>query len=445
MLDILLIALVATQQPTYAFVNVNVIPMDRERVLTNQTVVVQGDRIVALGSAGAVKVPEGATRIDGSGKYLIPGLAEMHAHLPPGPTVADTTIERVLALFALNGVTTIRGMLGDPRHLPLRARAAKGELLSPTIYTSAPSLNGNTIKTGKDAIDSVTRYKAAGYDFLKIHPGIKRGVYDTLVATANRVGIRWAGHVPLDVGIEHAIETRYLSVDHLDGYIEGLVPHEGSFTPEQDGFFGLPLVLRADESRIPALVARTKAAGVWVVPTQTLMRHIVDDFSTAEMRNWPEMKYWSKAGVDQWVNLTEKGFRNDPRVTPEMKTRYLELRTKLILALHRAGVGFLLGSDAPQIWNVPGFSAHRELAYLVDAGLTPYQALESGTRNVARYFGTEARTGTVATGKRADLVLLDANPLESIGAVNQQAGVMVGGRWLSRDEIAQRMAAFEAK
>jgi imidazolonepropionase-like amidohydrolase len=128
-----------------------------------------------------------------------------------------------------------------------------------------------------------------------------------------------------------------------------------------------------------------------------------------------------------------------------MKTRYLELRTKLILALHRAGVGFLLGSDAPQIWNVPGFSAHRELAYLVDAGLTPYQALESGTRNVARYFGTEARTGTVATGKRADLVLLDANPLESIGAVNQQAGVMVGGRWLSRDEIAQRMAAFEAK
>ncbi len=442
MLALLLTLGVVTAPPTYAFVNVNVIPMDRERVLTGQTVVVQGGKIIAVGSSGAVKVPAGATRIDGTGKYLIPGLAEMHAHIPPGPTVADSTIERVLALFVLNGVTTIRGMLGDPRHLPLRARAAKGELLSPTIYTSAPSLNGQTVPTGKDAIDSVTKYQSAGYDFLKIHPGIKRGVYDTLVATARRVGIRWAGHVPLDVGIEHAIETKYWSVDHIDGFIEGLVPHDGAFTTQQDGFFGLPLALRADERKIPELAAKAKAAGVWIVPTQTLMQHVVGNYETSDMQNWPEMKYWSKAGVEQWVTQTEQGFRKDSTVTPAMKQRYLELRRKLITGLYGAGVGFLLGSDAPQIWNVPGFSVRRELTYIVDAGLTPYQALETGTRNVARFFGTDALTGTVTVGKRADLILLDGNPLTNIGNVGKQAGVMVGGRWLPREEIATRLAAL---
>ena len=429
--------LLAAQTPSYAFVNVNVVPMDRERVLSGQTVVVQGDRIVAMGSAGSVQVPAGATRIDAAGKYLIPGLAEMHAHIPPGPNVPDSTIERVLQLFALNGVTTIRGMLGDPRHLPLRARAAEGAILSPTIYTSAPSLNGQTIPTGKAAIDSVTKYKNEGYDLLKIHPGIKRSVFDTLAETAKRVGIRFAGHVPLEVGIDRAIETRFWSVDHLDGYIEGLVPSEGAFTPAQSGFFGIRLAMKAEEGRIPALAAKTKAAGVWMVPTETLFRHVVGNYSTDELKSWPEMRYWSELGVNQWVTQTN-GMRNDTTVTPEMKRRYLELRKKLIVGLRDAGVGFLLGSDAPQVWNVPGFSVQRELAYMIDAGLTPYQALESGTRNVARYFGTEAQTGTIANGKRADLILLDGDPLKDIANVGRQAGVMVRGRWLPRDEV-QRM------
>lgn len=446
---LLLLALAATpatpvrQSPTYAFVNVTVIPMDRDRTLPGQTVIVTGDRITAMGADGRVTVPAGAIRIDGTGKFLMPGLAEMHAHIPPGRQVSDADIERVLALFALNGVTTVRGMLGDPRHLPYRERAAKGELLSPLIYTSSPSLSGNTMRTGKDAADSVTKYRQAGYDFLKIHPGIRRGVFDTIAATAKRVGIRFAGHVPLDVGIERAIELGYWSVDHIDGFIEGLVPAAGPFSPAEAGFFGLGVVMRADPSRLPALAAKAKAKGVWIVPTETLMRHVVGDFSTDQLRSWPEMKYWAN-GLDAWVRQTA-AFRGDTSVTPAMKRRYLELRNALITGLHRAGVGFLLGSDAPQIWNVPGFSVRRELAYLVDAGLTPFQALESGTRNVARYLGTEATTGTVASGKRADLILLDANPLVDITNVGRQAGVMVGGRWLDRAEIDSRLAALAGR
>ncbi len=434
------------QQPPrrYAFINVSVVPMDRDRVLSGQTVVVEGDRITAIGASGSVAVPADAVRIEGRGKFLMPGLAEMHAHIPPGRQVADSTIERVLALFALNGVTTVRGMLGDPRHLPLRDRAARGELLSPTIYSSSPSVNGNTMRTPAAAAESVTTYRRAGYDFLKIHPGLSREIFDTIAATAKRVGIRFAGHVPLDVGIERAIEAGYWSVDHFDGVMEGLVPATRPFTPAEDGFFGLGLIERADERRIPVLAAMAKAAGVWVVPTETLMRHIVGNYTVDEMRAWPELKYMTAAEVEGWVRTTA-AMRGDTTVSAAAKARYLEFRRKLIKQFHQAGVGFLLGSDAPQVWNVPGFSLRRELRYLVDAGLTPFQALESGTRNVAVYFGTEAATGTIAAGKRADLILLDGNPLQDIANVGRQAGVMVRGRWLDQAEIARRLQAIAAR
>ena len=426
----------------YAFVNVSVIPMDRERVLNGYTVVVQGDRIVAFGPSREIKVPDGVTRIDGTGKFLIPGLSEMHAHIPPGNQVADSVIERVLGLYVINGVTTVRGMLGHPRHLPYRERAARGELLSPTIYTSSPSLNGGTMRTGAEAADSVRKYKQAGYDFMKVHPGIRRGVFDTIASVAHEVGIKFAGHVPLDVGIERAIEARYWSVDHFDGILQGLVPHTGSFTNEEAGFFGALLINRVDASRLPALAAKMKAAGVWVVPTETLFEWVYSDYSIDELRSRPEMRYMTRQELDQWTTLTNN-MRGD--LTPEIKKKNLALRAKLMRGLHAAGVGFLLGSDAPQIWNVPGFSIHRELAIMVKRGLTPYQALESGTRNVAVYFGTADRTGTIGNGKRADLILLDGNPLSDITNVGRQSGVMVGGRWLDKAAINRKLEEYSSK
>jgi len=424
-----------------AFVNVNVVPMDRERVLSGQTVVIRGDRIVALGPAGQVSVPAGATRIDGSGKFLIPGLAEMHAHIPPGPTATDAAIERVLQLFALTGVTTVRGMLGDPRHLAYRERAARNEILSPTIYTTGgPSFSGASVPTAQKADSMVRAQKAAGYDLLKIHPGIERDVFERLAATAREVGIRFAGHVPLALGIERAIELRFWTVDHLDGFVEGLVPSDRPFTAEEDGFFGLGLIGRVDRGRISMLARKAREADVWVVPTETLMQHVVGPYEVADLRARPEMKYMPSETIDGWVRLTGQFRSGDVAMADRLA--YTELRRTLIKRLHDEGVRFLLGSDAPQVWNVPGFSVRRELALLVEAGLTPYQALESGTRNVAEHFGTLARTGTVAEGKQADLVLLDGNPLTDITNVGKQAGVMVRGRWLDRAEIERRLAAF---
>lgn len=424
-------------QQAVAFTGVTVIPMDRDRTLPDQTVVVQGQRIVAVGPSAQVRVPDGALRIDGRGKYLMPGLAEMHAHVPPG-NASDAEIEKVLAYFALNGVTTVRGMLGSPRHLPFRDRAARGELLSPTIYTSGPSLNGNTVPTVQAGIQAVLDQKSAGYDLLKIHPGIQAEVYDSIAATARRVGIPFAGHVPLAVGIRRALAAGQASIDHVDGFLEGLVPAGSPGASVQSAFFGYNLVPHVDLAGLPGLARQARESRTWIVPTQTLFESMAGSLSPDELRAWPEMRFWPAATVNQWAQSTANT-RQQLGYTAAQGARMNQLRRQIMVALRDAGVPFLLGSDAPQWWNVPGFSIQRELDAMVKAGFTPYQVLESGSRNVARYFGAEEDFGTVAPGRRADLVLLDANPLTDIANWSRQAGVMIRGRWLSREEIARRL------
>lgn len=423
-----------------AFVNVNVVPMDRDRVMPAQTVIVADGRLVAIGAAATVTVPANAQTIDGRGRYLMPGLAEMHAHIPGGQAT-DEAIERVLFLYVANGVTTARGMLGAPRHLTLRERARRGEILSPTIYTSGPSLNGNSVPTAEAAARAVEEQKAAGYDFLKIHPGITRDVFETLASTARRVGIGYAGHVPLDLGLERALELRFLTIDHLDGYVEAMVPPSAPKKPTDSQWFGVNLVAFADEARIGSLVTATREAGTWMVPTQVLFEHGQGNDAPDEMAKWAEMRYVAAEQLAQWVEGKRK-FLASPEGAADNRARFIAIRRQLIRALHDGGVGMLLGSDAPQVWNVPGFATHRELKAMVASGLTPYQALAMGTRNVAAFFGTLGATGTVEVGKRADLVLVEGNPLQDIASTGRIAGVVAGGRWLGRDELDRRLAGY---
>lgn len=425
----------AQETPAHAFVGVTVVPMDAYGVLENQTVVVVGKRIARAGPAAEVKVPEDAVRIDGAGLFLMPGLAEMHAHIP-GSSAPPGEIENTLFLYAANGITTIRGMLGEPAHLELRERAERGEILSPRIYTSGPSLNGNSVRSPEHARELVRAQADAGYDFLKLHPGLSRAAFDAIDETADETGISYAGHVSRAVGLERTLEAGQATIDHLDGYVEALAgpPHA-----QTSQFFGLNLVDRADVDELPRLARRTAAAGVWNVPTMALFPDFLADPDESARR--PQMRYVSAGQAESWANSVRQ-FQSSPNFSAESGRRFLELRRGILKALHDAGAGILLGSDAPQVFNVPGFAIHEELAEYVRAGLTPFEALRTGTVAVARFYGAEDERGAVAEGMVADLVLVRGNPLEDVGNLRDPAGVMLRGRWLPAEEIRARLGAI---
>ncbi|MGA9583357.1 MAG: amidohydrolase family protein [Allosphingosinicella sp.] len=430
-------------RPVYAITDVTVVPMDRERLLPGRTVIVRDGRIAAVGPARSTRVPSGAVRINGRGRYLMPGLAEMHAHVPAGSDPQWT--EDVLFLYAANGITFARGMLGAPAHLELRSKLERGELVGPRLYTSGPSLNGNSVATPADGRRMVGEQKAAGYDFLKIHPGLDRARYDAIAAAAREHALPFGGHVPDAVGLRRALEAKQTTVDHLDGYMPLLVRDDAAAPEGGGGFFGYDLTDRVDERKIAGVARLTARSGVWNVPTDSLIHHLLlPGLGEAELLARDEMRYVPRNMLEGWQKA-RAGLRSQPDYDPLRAARFIAVRGKLIKALHESGAGLLLGSDAPQIFNVPGFSLHRELTYLVQAGLTPYQALSTGTREVARFLGTPGDFGTVETGRRADLILLDGDPLKAVANLRRRAGVMVGGRWLPEAEIEAGLAAIAAR
>ena len=410
-----------------AFVNVTVIPMDSERTLEGQTVVVRGERIVTVGPADAVEVPDDALTIDGNGKYLMPGLAEMHGHVPPPNRPAEET-ENVLFLYVANGITTVRGMLGADGQLDLRERANTGQVVSPTLYLAGPSFNGSSVNSPEEAVAKVRRQKAEGWNLLKIHPGLTMEEYDAMARTANEEGIRFGGHVPADVGLMHAIEMGQETFDHIDGYVEYLA------TVNEEA---------VDEEALAEAVRRTKEAGAWIVPTMALWETLYGTLDLDELRGYPELKYMPPGTVESWIGRVQRT-HNSPQFDLEASREVIAARMRVLEALSDGGARILMGTDAPQLFSVPGFSLHRELERMVDAGMSPYEIIESGTKNVGAYFANEDTFGTVAEGQRADLILVNANPLDDVKHIQQRSGVMVRGRWLSEAAIQERLDEMAA-
>lgn len=418
-----------------AFVGVNVVPMDREAVLENHTVVVEDGRILSVAPADEAQVPEGAQRIDGAGRWLMPGLAEMHGHVP-GPD-NPAYAEDVLFLYVSNGVTTVRNMAGNASHLELRDRIARGDLLGPTLYAASPWLSSDRAGTPESVEQAVREYQAAGFDLIKLG-GIPADAYVRMAETAHALGMPFAGHVPREVGLTGALDARQASIDHLDSYVEFLVA-EGAEVPGRDpGWFGSGVVDLVDADRIPEAVERTLVAGTWNVPTLSLIEHLASAEPAEAMIRWPEMRYLPQDVLDGWVRSKREVQASDS-FQPPAAQRLVELRRRLLKALHDAGAPIALGSDAPQFFNVPGFSIHHEMRMMAAAGLTPYQVLATGTREPARYFGTPEAFGTVEPGRRADLILLEANPLDDLANVQRRVGVLVNGRWLPEADIQARL------
>jgi imidazolonepropionase-like amidohydrolase len=431
--------LTSNQQRDIVFRAVNVVPMDADRVLENQTVVVRDGRITAMGREGSVRYGKDALVVDAKGKYLLPGWAEMHAHVPPIDDLGP--MKDVLMLYLTNGITTIRGMLGHARHLELRSKLRSGEILGPHFYTTGPSFNGQTVKTPERGAQMVREQKAAGYDYLKLHPGLTNETFPAIARTAQEVGIPFVGHVSFNVGVWRAIDARYSSIDHLDGFVEAITPGSDTLAEPETGLFGAWIAHRADPARIPKLVNALREKQIWVVPTQALAERWLSPQPADAFTNAPEMKYMTAQEVKNWVSAKENYARN-PNFSPEHAEKLVQIRRKLIAECQRGGVGLLLGSDAPQVFNVPGFSIHHELAYLVAAGLTPYEALRTGTVNVAAYLH-QPDAGTVKVGNVSDLVLLGGNPLRDIAQTQRIEGVMMGTNWLPKDYLTKELKRLE--
>jgi imidazolonepropionase-like amidohydrolase len=415
----------SNEDQAFAFINVNVVPMDRERVLKGQTVIVRGGKIVRMGAAGKTKVPQDATRIDGGGKYLMPGLVDTHVHLR---NYDERDMSALLQLYVATGVTTVLNLSGIPRHLELREKVAKGELLGPRIYTSGPFISSTTgsSPSPEEVERAVVEQKLAGYDIIKIHGDFTREAYRRLFVVARKEGRTVIGHAPRNLGIEVMIEERQDAVAHAEEYI-----YDKNSSARNSALI---------EPRIPAIARATAKAGTWLTPNLTAYRNIglqASDINGVVSR--PEMKYIPPRIAESWGPATNPYYARFRNLNPEIFWRQLRLLQKLTKGFRDAGVRLLAGTDAMNPSVVPGFSLHDELRELVEAGLTPFEALRAATANPAEFLKAGKEFGTIAVGRRADLILVEGNPLDDVSNASRRMGVMLSGRWLPRSEIEKRL------
>jgi len=432
-----------------AFTNVDVIPMDSDQVLRDQVVVVENDRIVSMGPADRVRLPARLRRIDGSGKFLIPGLVDAHIHIPPEASDEKGAANELL-LFVAHGVTTARVMIGQPEHLALRERIARGELLGPSLYVASPPLGVKAgslpgvpeIAAPEDARRFALAAKQAGYDGVKVLDGMSRAEYEAFVAGAREAGLPVWGHVPDTVALARALELKQDSIEHLAGYVEALIP-ESSPLKKQEGVRLADAMAALDEALLPGVAGATKSAGIVNVPTLDFWRALVNAATPEELSRRPGLEYVPAKQLAEWSEQQRKARERNPR-PKQVVDDYHALRGRIVRALRDAGAPILLGTDSPDTWNVAGVSALEELALLVDAGLTPREALRAATRGPAGLLRGEKEFGSIAPGLRADLVLLEADPLADVRNLAKRAGVMVRGRWLPEAELRDSRAAIAA-
>lgn len=439
----LILQITASEAQTLVVRNAYVLTMEHDDILANQTVIIEDGTIQWVGDTGDAELPEDATIVEGS-YYVIPGLSEMHAHIPQ-PGQGEQAMKDALMLYLSQGITTIRGMLGHSAHLDLREQATAGDIVSPRIFTSGPSFSGGSVDSPEQARQMVSRQAEAGYDLLKFHPGLTVDQFRAITDEANRLGIEFSGHISHDVGLERSLNAGQGTIDHLDRYMEFLAGNPEDREDPSIIFFGYDLAYDVDEDRIEEAARMTNQAGVWNVPTHTLLHNVFNpDLSVDMMRNWPGMEYISGSTLDNWSDFV-RNLRSGSDYDANKARRFLEVRDQLLLALHEAGAGLMLGADAPQIFNPPGFSAHRELQLYVDAGLTPFEALETGTVNVAEYLGESGTAGVVAPGAQADIVLLSSNPLESIPFHDRIEGVISAGTYYDREELDKMLREIKSR
>ena len=422
-----------------AFVGVNVIPMtgEGEPIIEHQLLIVTDGRITFIGDSDEVVPAENVEVVNAEGQYLMPGMAEMHGHLP-NPRMSDEDTRNLLFLYVANGVTTVRGMQGDPSQFALRSAIERGRVLGPRLYLASVAMSGESVTTAEQAVQLAREYKVDGYDLIKTHEGISQEVFEAMVATAGEVSIPFGGHVPDDIGLRGALASGQASIDHLDNYVEALVSTGHGLENDQRGRGIDALLDEIDASSITDVVDLTVKAGTWVVPTMVLWETAFfgERSSVDVLPERPEVRYMPRETVDRWRQAVDGRLE---AANVESNRRISAIRRRILKALFDGGANIALGTDSPQIFNVPGFAMYHEMLLYVEIGMTPYEVLEIATRRPAEYFEATDEFGVIAVGRRADFLLLNANPLEDIKNMRARAGVSLNGRWMPNELIERRL------
>ena len=420
----------AAQVNAIAITNVNVIPMDAEHVLRNRTVVIQNAKIAKI-TFGDVSLPKGALRIDGRGKYLMPGLADLHVHL--------FSSDDLLA-YTIHGVTTVLNMDGGPSHLKWRAQVREGKLLGPTIYTAGHTIDGFpplnemflTAETPDQARAIVREQKLRGYDVIKLYGTLRPDVFRAILETAKQEKIPVVGHINRQVGALEVLKSSQVLAAHLEDLVAARFDH-----PPTD----------AELAELADAIAGshiTVTPNLNVNPTNITQLHNLDAVLAS-----PAAKLLSPPAYSQWMRANNRNERNDQTAQQiEFMNAMQGIITRLARLLNDRGVRLVLGTDAAP-YGFPGLSAQQELQELVDAGVSPYQALLTATRSAGTFIAENIpgapQFGTVTEGASADLLLLSANPLDSIKNLEKIDGLILRGRWLSAAELKQQGKFAEAR
>jgi len=427
---------------TYAFVHANVIPMDEKRVRLDQTLIVQNGRIVDLGDGDSTQAPIDAIQIDATEQYLIPALADMHIHLegqgwniifPPDAQFSEDGLDfnKILFPYIANGITTVQVMSALPDHIALRDRIDQGEILGPRLILdrmidgpgqSWPPPINTQVATPAEARQVVLDSKEAGYDSMKVYSFLNKECYDAILTTAQEIGMPVTGHIPDGSSVEYILLAGQNLIAHAE---EVMKQAQGDYSSERIDYFA-KIIADSD---------------TWITPTLTTSRKILAIFDDLDAElSRIEMRYLHPMAMGIWSYLTENIYlKMPPEHQQAIRSGFEKFQRPFTKALHDKGAKLMAGTDALIPTNIPGFSLHDELMELVDVGLNPYEALKASTTYPMEYLGELDNAGTLEIGKRAELVLLEANPLEDITNLRKIIGVMSKEKWMIREDIQRRM------
>jgi len=437
--------------------NVTIIDVTGAPAASDMTVVITGDRITDVGPTKSLRTPKDAQVVSAAGKYLIPGLWDMHVHW---------YLKDYLPLFLANGVTGIRQMWGMPMHHQWRKEQQSGSLFGPRMFIASPIVDGpNPIWQGSVSVtneaqarEAVNKVRQDGADFIKIYTRLTRDAFFAIADETKKLGITFAGHVPQSVTVAEASDAGQKSIEHLTGILLACSSREDelrrelvSATSANPSQFSAPRLRQINRStmetfsaeKASVLFALLKRNHTWQCPTLTVLRSGAF-LADPSFRDDPRLKYMPSSVKTQWDPTKDFRFRNRTDEDNQISRVGFRKQMEIIRLMRQAGVEFIAGTDVLNPYCFPGFSLHDELALLVEAGLTPLEALQAATINAARYQSKEKELGTVEKGKIADLVLLDSNPLEKITNTQKINAVVINGKVINKAEIERMLQSIEA-